>query len=195
MDHRDHVALLEPGLAGEPRGHGTVWADVGAGGGAFTLALAELLGPGGRIVAVDRDRDALAENDLRMRADFPASDVQLVAADFTSPLDLGRLDGIVAANSLHFVPNDRQPSVVGALAALLRPGGAFIVVEYDADHGNRWVPYPFTFDGWRAIAAVAGLVDVRMLARRPGWLGGFYSAVGRRPVRSAAPQQVPGSAG
>lgn len=182
MDHRDHVALLEPGFLDVPRGHGTVWADVGAGAGVFTRALAELIGPGGRIVAVDRDRAALSENGQRTRAAFPAVELELVTADFTRGADVDGLDGIVAANSLHFVPPGRQAAVVRTLAAHLRPGGVFLVVEYDADRGNQWVPHPFRLDGWHAIARSAGLVDVRELARVPGsWLGGFYSAAARRP--------------
>ena len=46
------------------------------------------------------------------------------------------LDGLVAANSLHFVARDRQVEAIRGLAAHLRPGGAFVVVEYDADRGN-----------------------------------------------------------
>ena len=45
MEHPDHVALLRPGVP-----PGGAWADIGAGEGAFTLALADLLGPGGSIV-------------------------------------------------------------------------------------------------------------------------------------------------
>src|SRR5690554_4106120 len=41
MNHQDHVNLLRPGVPAT----GGVWADFGAGTGAFTLALAELLGP------------------------------------------------------------------------------------------------------------------------------------------------------
>ena len=58
MDHRDHVALIRAGV-GEQGGR---WADIGAGEGAFTLALADLLGPGGQIIAVDRDAGALRIN-------------------------------------------------------------------------------------------------------------------------------------
>ena len=40
MEHQDHVNLLKPAdLA-----RGGVWADFGAGSGAFTLALSELVG-------------------------------------------------------------------------------------------------------------------------------------------------------
>ena len=69
VDHADHVGLLRGAV--EPGG---TWADVGAGSGAFTLALADLLGPGGRIVAVDRDAAALRENAAARRAAVPRRD-------------------------------------------------------------------------------------------------------------------------
>ena len=93
------------------------------------------------------------------------------------------LDGLVAANSLHFVGRGQQVAVVAALAAHIRPGGRFVVVEYDADRGNPWVPHPFSFGVWERIAAEAGLVDTRRIGRVPSrFLGAIYSAEGRRPV-------------
>jgi SAM-dependent methyltransferase len=178
MDHRDHVELLRGGVAGA----GGTWADVGAGDGAFTLALAELLGPGGRIIAVDRDRGALEENARAIAARFPGVGLETRRADFEGPLELPPLDGLVAANSLHFVARDRQLQVVRLLASSLRPGGAFIVVEYDADHGNPWVPHPFSAASWERLAADAGLVGTNPIGRVPSrFLGAIYSAVSRRP--------------
>ena len=83
---------------------------------------------------------------------FPATMFETLVGDLTGPLDLPPLDGLVAANSLHFVARERQVDVVRQLATHLRPGGAFLVVEYDADRGNPWVPHPFSGrpgDGWR----------------------------------------------
>ena len=169
MDHRDHVALLRPAV--ERVGPGGTWADIGAGEGAFTLALADLLGRGGRIVAVDRDRRAL-----------PATGLTTLVADLTRRLELPDLDGLVAANSLHFVPRDLQVAVISALATCLRPGGSFVVVEYDADHGNPWVPHPFTYASWERLAAAAGLVGTRRIGRVPSrFLGAIYAAESRRP--------------
>ena len=100
--------------------------------------------------------------------------------DLTDPPDLGLLDGIVAANSLHFVPRDRQVEVVRRLAALVRPGGRFVVVEYDADRGNPWVPHPFSFETWRRMAAEAGLRDTERIGRVPSrFLGAIYAAASR----------------
>ena len=177
MDHADHVALLRAAV--EPGG---TWADVGAGSGAFTLALAELLGPGGRIIAVDRDAGALARNADAVGARFPAVALETRVADFTRALDLPPLDGLVAANSLHFVARDRQVEVIRGLAGLLRPGGRFVVVEYDADRGNPWVPNPFSDASWRRLATSAGLVEARSTGRVPSrFLAAIYSAMAVRP--------------
>jgi len=176
MDHDDHVALLRAAVS-----PAETWADIGAGNGAFTRALAELLGPGGQIVAVDRDRGMLAQNAESAATRYPEVDIRTLAADFTGLLDLSTLDGIVAANSLHFLPRDRQVEVVRALATYLRPGGRFVVVEYDADRGNPWVPHPFAYASWERMAEAAGLLETRRLHRVPSrFLGAIYSAVSRR---------------
>ena len=183
MDHADHVALLRPAVT-----PGGSWADIGAGDGAFTRALADLLGPGGRIVAVDRDARALRENEAAVRARFPSVAMEMLVADLTGPLALPRLDGIVAANCLHFVAHDRQVAVVAALAGHLVPGGRFVVVEYDADRGNPWVPHPFSYASWERLASTAGLIDTRGIGRVPSrFLGAIYSAESRRPRGPADP--------
>jgi SAM-dependent methyltransferase len=178
VDHADHVGLIRAAV--EPSG---TWADIGAGQGAFTLALADLLGPDGRIVAVDRDARVLRANSDAVQARFPALVYETLIADLTGPLDLPVLDGLVAANSLHYVPRDRQVAVIRALSAHLRPGGSFVVVEYDADRGNPWVPHPFSCRSWERLAETAGLTDTRLIGRVPSrFLDAIYAAESRRPV-------------
>src|SRR4051794_11736383 len=165
MEHADHVALLRPGVP-----PGGSWADIGAGDGAFTLALADLLGPGGAIVAVDRDGRALKRNAAAVQARFPATQLRTLVGDLTKPLDIvgdGALDGIVAANSLHFVVNEPQSDVVRDLTAYLKPGARFVIVEYDAERGNPWVPHPISYRAWQWIAMAAGLADTRLVGRVP----------------------------
>lgn len=171
MNHRDHVNLLRKGIV-QPGG---VWADLGAGSGAFTLALAELLGAGAIIHAVDRERSALNMLERSMRADFPHTQLQLHASDFTRPLKLPPLDGIVMANSLHFVRE--KTAVLQAIRGLLKPEGRLIVVEYDSDRGNQWVPFPFTYAMWQRLAKDAGFAHTEQLATHSSsWMNGFYSA-------------------
>jgi SAM-dependent methyltransferase len=172
MDHSDHVRLIRDGVTGA----GSSWADLGSGHGAFTLALADLLGPAGRIVSVDRDPDALRAQAHDLRRRFPAVNVDQRRADFTRPLELGALDGIVMANSLHFVRD--KPPVLALVHGYLQEGGRLVLVEYDADRGNRWVPFPLSFETWRALVDGTGFRDTRQLDSVPSrFLGSIYSAV------------------
>lgn len=162
-----------------PGGH---WADLGAGEGAFTLALADLLGPGGAVTAVDRSGRALTVLSGAIRAQFPDTSVATVAADFTHPLELTGLDGVVMANSLHFIRDGDKAAVLSLVREMLSPGGRLVVVEYGADHGNPWVPHPFSYPRWEEMATTAGFVGTRLLATVPSrFLGSIYAAVSERP--------------
>jgi len=162
------VALLKPGILER----GGRWADLGAGEGAFTLALAEVLGPGAHITAVDKDARALRAI---------GHNIETRVEDFTKPSDLHDLDGVVMANSLHFVRN--KGPVLESVRDMLRPGGRLIVVEYSSDRGNPWVPYPFTYATWVRLAAAAGMQGTELLHSVPSrYFGSMYSAVSRRPA-------------
>jgi ubiquinone/menaquinone biosynthesis C-methylase UbiE len=163
VDHADLIGLLRRGVDGG----GGRWADLGAGEGAFTLALSELLGPNAHIAAIDKDARALRALEGRF---------EVKVADFTRPLDLGDLDGVLMANSLHFV-RDKGP-VLTAVRGMLKPKGRLIVVEYGGDRGNPWVPYPFSYPRWEKLAAEAGFQDTKLLATVPSrYFGTMYSAL------------------
>lgn len=181
MDHRDHVNLLRDGVPVTGAGGAPiVWADLGSGTGAFTLALADLLGPTATIYSVDRDRGALREQERALRERFPGVALHALAADFTRPLDLPPLDGVVMANSLHYV-REKAP-VLALVRGYLKPGGRLLIVEYNADRGNPWVPYPFAYPTWERLAAQAGFAGTRLLARVPSrFLGEMYSALSVNP--------------
>jgi ubiquinone/menaquinone biosynthesis C-methylase UbiE len=80
------------------------------------------------------------------------------------------------ANSLHFV-RDKEP-VLARVAGWLRPGGRLLVVEYDSDRGNTWVPHPMSYRTWEALAARTGFLETRLLRTIPSrFLGRIYSAL------------------
>ncbi len=177
MDHSDHVNLLRP--ADLPPG-GT-WADLGAGTGAFTLALRELIGPEAEIHAVDKDRSSLDELSRLYRARFGAAEgLHTVRADFARALPpLPALDGVLMANSLHFFKD--KLSLLSRVRELLKPDGRLLLVEYNVDRGNIWVPYPLSFGTYAALAPRAGLTAPHLLATHPSsFLREFYSAESRR---------------
>ncbi len=172
MNHTDHVHLLRKGIPES----GGVWADLGSGSGAFTLALAELLGPTGRIYSVDKDSSVLRQQEQAMRQFAPAMNVTYIVADFTRQLDLPQLDGIVMANSLHFVR--KKDEVLQRVASYLHPGGRLLLVEYNVNRGNMWVPYPFSYETWEELASKNGFAETQLLEKRPSrFLNEMYSAV------------------
>jgi ubiquinone/menaquinone biosynthesis C-methylase UbiE len=177
MNHADHVALLARGVT---QGEGGTWADLGAGTGAFTLALADLIGPHGVIHAIDRDRSALAELRSAFVSAMPQAELRARTADFTRRLDLADLDGVVMANSLHFVED--KAAVLALVRGYLKHGGRLLLVEYDSDQGNPWVPHPLTFETWQEVASDAGFVETRQLATVPSrFLRRIYSALSLAP--------------
>jgi SAM-dependent methyltransferase len=165
--------LLRPGVEGQD---GT-WADLGCGDGIFTAALVTLLKPGSQVYVVDKDRrslDALARN---FAESYPDSTPHSVLADFTRSLSLPPLDGLLMANSLHFVRHKRP--VLAQLITLLKPGGRLILVEYNTSRGNFAVPHPLDETGFLALAAELGLHQPRILAKIPStFLGEMYAGIG-----------------
>jgi ubiquinone/menaquinone biosynthesis C-methylase UbiE len=168
--------LILPGIS-QPGG---VWADIGSGSGIFTLVLRRLLGPEVRIYSVDRDTKALEKQHRAMDAQFPDTAITYLNNDFTRPLELPPLDGMLMANALHFVPFERQGAVFRQLRGHLRPdGGVFLIVEYESRRGNPWVPYPVDYESFQFLAGEAGLHDIHRLAIAPStFMSAMYSAIG-----------------
>lgn len=158
---------------------GGAWADLGAGSGTFTRALASLLGATGTVYAVDRSPSV---RNIALQDDEAGAAVLPIVADFTAPLDLPELDGILMANSLHFVAAGGQGRVVTRLTSDLKAGGAFVLVEYDQRRGQPWVPYPVPPARFAELAEGAGLGVPSEMGRRRSRYGpkDIYAAVALR---------------
>lgn len=173
MDHNDHVNLLRPADLNQ----GGIWADFGAGSGAFTLALRELVGLSAEIYVIDKDRSGFDQLERSHRTAFGTSqNLHLIRADFTGSLFLPPLDGIVMANSLHFFRDKKK--VLKHVRSFMKLNGTLLLVEYNVNSGNPWVPYPLTFETYRTLAPHVGFSEPRLLAKVPSrFLKEFYSAV------------------
>lgn len=149
-----------------PRAAPATWADLGCGSGIFTFALAHSLKAGSTIHAVDRDPVMLQP--------FPNPNgiaIQTLQLDFVATaLPLRHLDGVLMANSLHFVSNKK--ALLNHLTDCLKPGGCFLIVEYDTDRpAPPWVPYPISFKSLQPLFASHGLTSVQKLGERTSAYG------------------------
>lgn len=128
------LKLLEKGIS--ETDNIQTWADLGAGSGLFTTALAKLLPHGSSIIAIDKKLSKIASSN--------GVDIQARTGDFLD-LDFGKVDGVVMANSLHYV-KDQQ----AFLQRLATKTSRLVLVEYDTDRANQWVPYPVSFNKLRS---------------------------------------------
>ena len=178
MNQAEALALLRAAI---PSAESEVWADLGAGGGVFTRALAALVGPAGHVHAVDADERAAAA--LRRWGDGMRGgpEVTVLRADIAQPFALPPLDGVVMANVLHFM---RDPAdVLSRVTAMLRPGGRLVLIEYEGRRAGPWVPYPVSATRFAELAGSAGLTPPRVVTTRPSAFGGeLYVAAAARAM-------------
>jgi trans-aconitate methyltransferase len=145
-----------------------VWADVGAGDGFFTQVLASLLPNDAVVYAVDKDNIV---NEIKSDQII----VKPVVANFSAlPQGVPLLEGILFANALHYVRDKK--SLLALWQQKLKPGGYFVIVEYDTTRPNQWVPYPAGVESIGNIAKRLNAV-VTMLGTAPSTYqsGGLYA--------------------
>ncbi|WP_416865792.1 MAG: class I SAM-dependent methyltransferase [Imperialibacter sp.] len=172
MELSTAIKLIENGVSNA--GDAQSWFDLGAGNGLFTRALAPLLPSGSVVTAIDkRSSFSPTQSDLK-----GTTRIETRVADFTTlrSEDL-KANGILMANSLHYV-KDQKGFLMKALDSLL-PGGRLIVVEYDTDRGNMWVPYPLSFSSLTNLLTETSAGIVTRLGTTPSQFqrGGIYSAL------------------
>lgn len=178
MNHGEMVALIRDGVTQRTG----VWADLGAGTGNFTLALRDLLDPTATIYAVDRDGKAIAAQRARAAQAAHGAAIVPMQADFKQPLRLPPLDGVIVANALHFV-HDQEHTFM-EIVAQIKPGGRLLVVEYELSQPQRWVPVPFPWVRFQALAAALGLGEPTLVGTRRSPSTGImlYAAVATQPA-------------
>ncbi len=161
---------------------GGIWADLGCGDGVFTAVLAALLGTESLVIGLDRDRRALASLVQNIGRWGLGGRIAALQADFTAPLSMTRLDGALAANALHFVPDREKDSVLAGIAKSVRPGGRLVIVEYNAERGTGAVPHPHRARAWLGRLTRLGLRDATVAARtRSSYLGEMVAVQARLP--------------
>ena len=155
MEFSTALELLQHGVSESTQNQ--TWADLGAGNGLFTRALADLLKPAGKVYAVDKDKLALYSIQLPDHVEL-----MRMHQNFEHPFAVQPLDGILMANSLHFVKHKK--SYLTQLSKNLKKDGRLILIEYDTNKPNTWVPYPVRFDELDLLLHQTGLKLIGKLA-------------------------------
>ncbi len=156
MQHNEAIDLLS-----YSSGEKQTWTDLGCGAGTFTLALAHQLKEGSNICAVDKNLSALN----KIPNEFDNVQIKKHQADFTE-FDLPEnLDGILMANSLHYV--DNKAIFIKKIENKLKYKGSFLIIEYDTDKSNQWVPFPITFQSLKILFENIGFTSITKLNEQP----------------------------
>ncbi len=162
---------------------GTVVADVGAGRGQLTRALAGLVGPGGHIFATEIDPDRV--NALRdMLDDANIGNVTVVEAQSgDSGLPEGCCDAIVLRRVYHHFTD--PAAATASLLRALRPGGRLAVIDFPPPsflgRGSLGVPAESVIDEVTA----SGFERLQLHNDWPGRGPlGSYCAIFSKPQRS-----------
>jgi len=180
------VLVVQPGQA---------VADVGAGSGQFTVALAEAVGRAGRVYATEIDRGRL--DDIRRAVERAGlANVTLIEATARdSGLPEACCDAILLRRVYHHFTHVRDTNAT--LYRALRPGGLLAVVDFGpgrnghapggvpADRGGHGMPRELLIEE----LAASGF-DVER--DEPDWSGRDYLVLFRKPAEHPEPED-PGS--
>jgi len=84
------------------------------------------------------------------------------------------------ANSLHFIEN--KFSFIAKAKTWLKPSGCFLIVEYDTNKANRWVPWPVDYFSLEKLFRSSGFTLINKIAEQSSIFGraNLYSAMIRR---------------
>lgn len=145
---------------------GAVVADLGAGGGWFTLRLARRVGPNGLVYAQDIQQEMI--DAIRRRVDREnLANVRTVLGTATDPKLPRGLDAVLIVNSYHEMDDPSRPDAILTLlrnlAATLKPQGRIGVIDFTPGSGGPGPPADQRVpqDGVIRTAAAAGLRLVR----------------------------------
>lgn len=158
MELHEGIALIEHDSL--RTGGAQSWADLGCGTGFFSEALASLLPAESKIYAIDKSLPLpLKRTTARQVA------IQPLQRDFVKEeLPFAGLDGILMANSLHYVRD--QLGFLQKAQTILKTDHRFLIVEYDIERANPWVPYPVSFSAAQKLFCQAGYSTILKLHER-----------------------------
>lgn len=144
---------------------GAVVADVGAGGGWFTVRLAQRVGPNGLVYAQDIQPRMIESINRRVRR-AGLTNVQSVIGTPSNPLLPGPIDALLMVEVYGQVED--PVTLLRNVRPRLKPGGRVGIVEYKLDGGGPGPP-PGERVEPAAVVRDAAAAGFRLLAREDGF--------------------------
>lgn len=139
-------------------------ADFGAGSGHFETVLSRLVGPEGKVVAVEIQKGLVEKLEDKIRRDH-LSNVQVLWGDIEevggTKISDSSLDAAVMSNTLFQM--EAKGVAIAEIYRVLRPGGKFFLIDWSESWGGLG-PQPgqvLTVDDVRALAETAGFTFER----------------------------------
>ena len=137
---------------------GNVVADLGAGGGWFTVRLARRVGPNGRVFAEDIQHQMIESIDRRVKREGLERNVTTTLGTASDPqLPPGALDAVLIVDAYHEM--EHPVALLRNLARSLKPEGRIGIVDFTSEGGGPGPPMDERVDPQRVIkdAEEAGL--------------------------------------
>ena len=110
---------------------GSTLIDVGSGSGAYVYEACQVLGPSGKVIAIDIDQDKLKM--VKDTAQVGGFMIDTLVADLENKIVLGdySADYVLLANTIHMIEN--KSGLLNECARILAPRGQMLLVEW---HNN-----------------------------------------------------------
>jgi ubiquinone/menaquinone biosynthesis C-methylase UbiE len=141
-------------------------AEVGAGSGFYAFPASDIVGPAGRVYAVDVSRELVAMVRKRARREHRTNVTATLSRPARIPLPDGIADRVLLANVLHGIP----PGTVGEAVRILRPGGRLI----DLDWRKESTPHGPPVNHRLSLAGAREALQQYGLRARNDWTPGPY---------------------
>jgi predicted methyltransferase len=146
---------------------GAVVADLGAGGGWFTLRLARRVGPNGLVYAQDIQPPMIEGISRRVQREN-LKNVRTVLGTATDPHLPGGIDAVLIVDTYHEMDDPARPEIIltllGKIARSLKPQGRVGVVDFTPGGGGPG-PSPEERVDPDAVIAAAAAAGLKLQAR------------------------------
>lgn len=163
LEGPDRVAWQKPELVMDALGiaDGATVADVGAGGGWFTVRLARRVGPNGLVYAEDVQPQMIESIERRVSREGLAN-VQAIIGTPSNPMIPAPIDAVLIVDVYHEVAD--RVTLLRNVAARLKVGGRIGIVDHRLDGGGPGPPLEERVEP-EAVIRDAEAAGLRLLAR------------------------------